>query len=162
MKKCVFSGTFDPPTRGHEQIIKTCLEIFDEVVVALMLNPQKTPCLSEEERIFLLKKMFENENRVKVKAFSGAAVDVLESENTRFYVRGVRNTVDFEYENSDFFASKKLKEDIVVIYIPCEQGNLHISSSLIRNSAKFNKTYDEYIPEAIAADLKKFLEKRYV
>ncbi len=149
MKKCVFSGTFDPPTRGHEQIIKTCLEIFDEVVVALMLNPQKTPCLSEEERIFLLKKMFENENRVKVKAFSGAAVDVLESENTRFYV-------------SDFFASKKLKEDIVVIYIPCEQGNLHISSSLIRNSAKFNKTYDEYIPEAIAADLKKFLEKRYV
>ena len=162
MKKCVFAGTFDPPTKGHVQIVEKCLKIFDETVVAVMVNPEKTPFLSVDERENLLKKLFEGEPRVKVRTFYGAAVDLLKQENTPFYVRGVRNTVDFEYENSDFFASKKLKEDIVVIYIPCEQGNLHISSSLIRNSAKFNKTYDEYIPEAIAADLKKFLERRYV
>lgn len=162
MKKCVFAGTFDPPTTGHEYVIKKCLEIFDAVVVAVMVNPQKTPLLSENERLFLLHKLFNGDNRVKVKTFDGAAVDLLESENTPFYVRGVRDTIDFEYENRNFFANKKLKEDIVTIYIPSEQESLHISSSLVKNSVKFNKDYTQYIPEKIREDLRKILENKNV
>lgn len=162
MKKCVFSGTFDPPTAGHLSIIKKCLDIFDEVVVAIMINPQKTPLLTESERLTLLKKLFKAEPRVKVRSFDGAAVDLLESENTPFYVRGVRNTIDFEYENQNFFANKKLKADIVTLYIPAEQNDLHISSSLVRTSIKFNKEFSEYIPEAIREDLQKILEKKNV
>ena len=160
MKKCVFSGTFDPPTKGHEKVIKTCLEIFDEVVVAVMVNPDKKPMLSEEQRRLLLIKLFKDEPRVKVVIFEGAAVDLLERENTPFYVRGVRNTVDFEYENSNYFASKKLKENLIEIYIPAEQENLQISSSLIRNSVRFKKAYSQYIPGAILEDLQKMLENK--
>ncbi len=162
MKKCVFAGTFDPPTTGHVNIIDTCLKIFDEVVVAVMVNPDKKPLLTETERERLLKKLYKGNNRVKVCVFEGAAVDLLERENTPFYVRGVRNTVDFEYENRDYFASKKLKEDLVEIYIPAEQDSLQISSSLVRNSVRFKKDYSAYIPEAIREELIKTLERRDV
>ena len=162
MKKCVFSGTFDPPTTGHQKVIETCLEIFDEVVVAIMVNPDKKPLLTEEERYGLLCKMYDGNDRVKVCIFDGAAVDLLERENTLFYVRGVRDAIDFEYENRNFFANKKLKGDIVTIYIPAEQENLQISSSLVRNSVRFKKQYSQYIPEAIREDLIKILKTKEI
>ena len=161
MKKCVFAGTFDPPTTGHKRIIDICLELFDEVVVAVMVNTRKKTLLSESEREQLLNKLYAGNKRVKVVVFEGAAVDLLERENTHFYVRGVRNTIDFEYENADFFASKKLKDDLIEIYIPAEQEGLHISSTLVKNSVKFNKDYKAYMPEEIRKDFMKMLENRH-
>ena len=157
MKKCVFSGTFDPPTTGHKKVIETCLALFDEVVVAVMINTGKTPLLSEEQRKFLLEKLFKNEKRVRVEIFEGAAVDILEKENTPFYVRGVRNTIDFEYENANFFANKKLKKDIITLYAPAEQDSLQISSTLVKNSVKFKKAYADYVPAEILKDLEQML-----
>ena len=162
MKKCVFAGTFDPPTTGHKRIIADCLKIFDEVVVAVMVNTEKTPLFTEDERLHFLNKMFEGDGRVKVIKFGGAAVDLLERENTPFYVRGIRNTVDFEYENQNFFASKKLKSDMVEIYLPAEQNELHVSSSLVKTCIKFNKDYSEYIPEEILEDLNRILKTKEI
>lgn len=161
MKKCVFAGTFDPPTKGHKKVVENCLKIFDEVVVAILINPEKKTYFTVEEREKLLKKLF-SDKRVRVISFDGAAVDLLEKENTPFYVRGIRNTVDFEYENSNFFANKKLKGDIVTIYFPAEQEELHISSSIVRNSIKFKKDFFGYIPEEIYEDLQKLMKDRYV
>ena len=161
-RKCVFAGTFDPPTTGHEKVVESCLKMFDEVVVAVMINPDKTPYFSENERVSLLKTLFAGEKRVKIRTFSGAAVDLLEEERTPFYVRGIRNTVDFEYENANFFANKKLKNDIVTVYLPAEQQDLHISSSLVKNSIKFKKDYSEYIPEKIKEKLHSILESKNV
>ena len=161
-RKCVFAGSFDPPTTGHERVIENCLKMFDEVVVAVMINPDKSPYFSEKERVSLLKTLFSGEKRVKIRTFSGAAVDLLKEENTPFYVRGIRNTVDFEYENANFFANKKLKSDIVTVYLPAEQQDLHISSSLVKNSIKFKKDYTEYIPEKIREELNKILESKNV
>ena len=158
MKKCVFSGTFDPPTTGHKKVIESCLKLFDEVVVAVMVNTGKTPLLSAENRKFLLEKLFKDEKRVRVEIFSGAAVDLLERENTPFYVRGVRNTIDFEYENANFFANKKLKKDIITLYIPAEQDCLQISSTLVKNSVKFNKEYKDYVPAEIIGDFENMLK----
>lgn len=158
MKKCVFAGTFDPPTTGHKKIIDTCLQLFDEVVVAIGVNTEKTPFLDADERKELLEKLFEGEKKVKVVTYDCATVDLLERENTRYFVRGVRNTVDFEYENANFFANKKLKKDIITIYIPAEQDSLHISSTLVRNSHKFKKEFAEYIPDKILPDLIKMLK----
>lgn len=160
MKKCVFSGTFDPPTVGHEKIVQSCLKIFDSVVVAVMVNPEKTPLLTEDERVLLLKKLFDGNKNVKVCTFNGAAVDLLKRENTPFYVRGVRDIIDFEYENRNFYANKKLNGDIITVYIPAEQEVLHVSSSLVKNSVKFKKDYQDYIPAAIRADLEEILQKK--
>lgn len=162
MKKCVFAGTFDPPTKGHEQVVKAALGIFDAVTVAVMVNTGKTCALSTDERVTLLKKLFGGEPRVKVVSFEGAAVDLLKKEGTPYYVRGVRNTIDFEYEKSDFFASKKLMPELVGIFIPSAQEDEHISSTLVRNSVRFEKDYADYIPEVILSDVRKILESKYV
>ena len=162
MKKCVFAGTFDPPTTGHKNVIDTCHEIFDEVVVGVGINTAKTPMFSADERKALLEKLYGGEKRVRVVLFVGAAVDLLESENTRFYVRGLRNTVDFEYETADHFASKKLKKDLVTLYVPAEQESLHISSSLVRNSRKFKKDFLSYVPEKILSDVIRLMEEKNV
>lgn len=162
MKKCVFAGTFDPPTKGHTKIVETCLEIFDEVVVAVLVNTSKKCFFTVEERVELLEELYAGEKRVKVLSFDGAAVDLLEKENTRFYVRGVRNTVDFEYENADYFASRKLKDDLIEIYIPAEQDELHISSTLVRNSVRFGKEYRDYLPPQIADKVCRMSEEKYV
>lgn len=162
MKKCVFAGTFDPPTKGHDKIVKTCLEIFDEVVVAVLVNTSKKCFFTVDERVELLSELYSGEKRVKVIAFDGAAVDLLEKENTRFYVRGIRNTVDFDYENADYFASKKLKDDLIEIYIPAEQDELHVSSTLVRNSVRFRKEYRDYLPPEIADKVCQALEEKYV
>ena len=110
MKKCVYAGTFDPPTSGHRSVIEKCLKIFDKVVVAVMVNPKKEPFLTAEERVKLLKKLFKDNENVEVCAFSGAA--------------------------------------------------MHISSSLVKNSVKFNKDFKTYIPAEILADFEEILRKK--
>lgn len=162
MKKCVFAGTFDPPTVGHEDVVKKSLEIFDSVVVAVLINPQKSTLLTAGQREELLKKLFAGQPRVTVRTFSGAAVDLLKEEKTPFYVRGVRDSIDFEYENRNHYASKRLMDDIITIYLPCEQEHMFVSSTLVRNSIKFKKDYADLIPAAISADVSAMLEDKDV
>lgn len=161
-KICVFSGTFDPPTVGHKGVVEKALQFFDGVTVAVMVNPEKSCLFSENERLELLKKLFKGDERVKVRAFSGAAVDLLKEEKTPFYVRGVRDCIDFEYENRNRFASEKLMPEMVTIYIPAEQQEVHISSTLVRNSVKFNKEYAGMLPKEIIGDVIKMLEAKNV
>ena len=162
MKTCVFAGTFDPPTKGHKAVVDKALKIFDKVTVALAVNTQKNCLFTMEQRLNLLKELFKGEERVKVRTFGGTAVDLLKEENTHFYVRGVRDCIDFEYENRDRFASEKLDGDIITIYLPAPQELLHISSTLIRNSFKFKKDFESYIPAEILDSVKKLLEEKDV
>ena len=118
MKKCVFAGTFDPFTVGHEDTVRKSLALFDEVLIAVAKNAGKRCLFSETERAEMIRSVYAEEPRVRVTVWEGAIVDLLEREETPFYVRGIRNTVDFEYENADFFASRKLSADLIEIYLP--------------------------------------------
>ena len=84
MKKCVFAGTFDPPTLGHKDIVLKCLELFDEVIVAILINPNKRPFFSEEARLSMLKKVFASYKNVRVLSYDGLTVDLLRRENAKF------------------------------------------------------------------------------
>ena len=154
-KKCIFAGTFDPPTLGHQATVEDCLKVFDEVVVALMVNPTKTPCFTVEERLEMLALTFQNQSRVRVVTWMGTVAELLQKENTDFYVRGIRNGIDLDYENADFYASKKLNPNLVEVYLPCRQELLHVSSSIVRNSLKFGTPIDEYV----TADVKAYIKK---
>lgn len=162
MKKCVFAGTFDPPTTGHLSIVEKSMRIFDEVVVAVLINTAKNTCLTVDERVELLKELFEEYPQVKVVSFDGAAVDLLEKENTPFYVRGVRDCIDFDYERRDYYASKRLKGDLVEIFLPSEQDEIFVSSTLVRNSVKFEKDYSELLPNKIKNTFRKIMERKNV
>lgn len=160
MKKCVFAGTFDPPTVGHKTVVEHCLQLFDEVVVAVMINTSKRCFLEVAERVNLLEKLFAGNPAVRVREYGGAAVDLLREEDTPFYVRGVRDCIDFEYEKRDAFASKKLMPQMVTLFIPAEQEQLQVSSTLVRNSIVFEKDWADYVPEEIAEEVKILGEKK--
>ena len=150
-RKCIFAGTFDPVTRGHETLIGQCLQLFDEVVVAIMVNPAKTPCFTLDERKEMLAIAFSGEKRIRVIEWDGTVAELLKKEQTPFYVRGLRNTVDFEYENANYFASKRLNADMVPIYLPCPQELLHVSSSMVRSSLQFKTPISDYVSAGVEA-----------
>lgn len=154
-RKCVFAGTFDPPTLGHKATVEDCLKIFDEVVVALLINPAKTPYFTVEERLDMLALTVQGNDRVRILTWDGTIAELLKKENTNFYVRGIRNGIDLDYENANFYASKKLNADLVEIYLPCRQELLHVSSSVVRNSLKFAVPIDDYV----MADVKEYITK---
>ena len=149
MKKCVFAGSFDPFTVGHEDTVKKCLALFDEVIVAVAENKNKSYRFPSEERRKMIAAVYKEEPRVRVLSWNGAIVDLLKAENTRFYVRGIRNLRDYDYETADFYASRKLDPDMVTLYLPAEQEHLHISSTLVKNSIAFQKPFEEYLPKAV-------------
>ncbi len=154
MKKCVYTGTFDPPTLGHKGVVDDCLKIFDEVVVAVLYNPAKQTFFSLQQRLDMLRLTFAGDKRVKIKSFEGTAAELLEREGTTVYVKGVRNTIDFDYENADFFATCKLNPEITAVYIPCRQNLLHVSSSIVRNSLRFGTPIDEYVTKEVKEYIK--------
>ena len=158
-RKCVFAGTFDPPTLGHKALIEECLVLFDEVVVALLVNPSKQPCFTIEQRKEMLALDFPNEPRVRVVEFSGTVAELLQRENTKIYVRGIRNSIDLDFENANFYASKKLDKSITAVYLPCPQELLHVSSTMVRNSLKFNTPIDEYVSESVKTYIYQAKEK---
>lgn len=148
-KKCIFAGTFDPPTIGHKALLEDCLKLFDEVVIGILVNPQKQPYFSLNERKEMLALLFPNEPKIKIVDFQGTVAELLEKEQTSVYVRGVRNSTDLDYENANFYASKKLNKDLTAVYLPCRQEYLHVSSSMVRNSLQFNTPIDEYVTEEV-------------
>ena len=150
MKKCVFAGTFDPFTVGHEDTVRKCLALFDEVVVAVAENKQKRCMFSAQARVEMIRAVFADEPRVRVMRWEGVIADLLKREGTPFYVRGIRNTVDFEYENADFYASRDFDDSLIALYIPAEQRHLHVSSTLVKNCIAFGKDCSRYVPQAVA------------
>ena len=158
MRKCVFAGTFDPPTLGHKATIEDCLELFDEVVVAILVNPMKKPFFSIEDRKEMLRLTVKSD-RVRIVEHECTAVELLKKENTKFYVRGIRNTVDLEFENANLYASRKLDPDFTAVYLPCRQELLHVSSSMVRSSLHFSTPIDEYVTPEVKEYIRKKMQK---
>lgn len=160
MKKCIFAGTFDPPTLGHQDTIDQAAKIFDKVVVAILVNPAKTPFFSLEERKEMFNILYGENPQIEVVAWQGAAVDLLKKENTPFYVRGIRNTVDLEYENANFYANRRLDDDIITVYLPAKQEYIHVSSTLAKSCIHFNKPVEECVSKPVGEYIRRILKER--
>ncbi|HIY97464.1 MAG TPA: pantetheine-phosphate adenylyltransferase [Candidatus Borkfalkia excrementigallinarum] len=159
MRRCVFAGTFDPPTLGHKDIVLKCLELFDEVIVAILINPNKKPLFGEEERLAMLRKVFAGYKNVRVLSYDGLTVDLLRRENAKFYVRGIRNGTDYDYEAQLNYINMDMYKEMITVFLPTRQEFLHISSSLVKDALRFNKNVDKYVPEEIRGDLKKYMQE---
>lgn len=149
MKKCVFAGTFDPFTVGHADTVKKSLTLFDEVIVAVAENRRKTTMFSAREREEMIGLVYRDEPRVRVLVWDGVIADLLKREQTPFYVRGVRNSVDCAYETDDFHASKDLFPELVTLFLPAEQCHTHVSSTLVKNAISFGTSFEKYVPQAV-------------
>ena len=158
MKTCVFAGTFDPPTKGHLDVLEKSLEIFDHVVVAIMINPEKKPFFNQSERKKLMEKMLEDYENVEVVLYGGMLVNLLKDYDTKFYVRGIRNTDDYKYETTMHYYNHDMYEDIITIFIPTPQDLSYVSSSALRELISMDADFSHYVPSSIYEDLKKLVK----
>lgn len=148
MKTCVFAGTFDPFTNGHEFVVNKCLDMFDKVVVAVGVNVDKTPYFTLEQRMTAIKKLYEGDDRVEVCSFSGMLVDFMKEKGITVTVRGIRNVDDYKYETTMANYNYDMYPQVSTIYIPTPNSLEHVSSSAMRNILGLKGDIKPYIPNA--------------
>lgn len=160
MKTCVFAGTFDPISKGHEYVVEKCLETFDKVVIAVGINVNKTPLFSLEERLQIIKAMYIGSERVEVKSFDGMLVDFMKENDIKFTVRGIRNADDYKYENKMAQYNRDLSPETITLFIPTPASLSYVSSSAIRNIIDLHGDYSEYVPKNALPVIKTLLQKK--
>ncbi len=157
MKVCVFAGTFDPFTNGHDYVVKKCLEIFDKVIIAVGINVDKKPLLSGEKRVEIIKKLYKNNKNVEVKSFSGMLTDFMKENKIKVTVRGLRNQDDYKYETTMANFNQDMYKEITTLYIPTPNSLSHVSSGAIRNIIASKGDFSIYVPKEIVSDIKESL-----
>lgn len=155
MKKAVFAGTFDPVTKGHENVIKKASELFDYVTVAICINPDKKAFYTVEERLLMLKTVCSKYQNVEVVYHQGMLVDLMKEKEIKYNVRGVRNATDYEYENGMHYYNEKLYPEIVTIYLPCSERLKNVSSTTARKEIVENKDYTDMLSNEVIGIIKK-------
>lgn len=149
MKIALFPGSFDPFTRGHEAIVRQALTLFDKVVVAIGENIGKNSLLSTEERIKFIEQLYANDERVEAIAYSTLTGDVARKVGALAIIRGVRNTIDFEYERTLAQTNKRLFPEIETILLLTPADLADVSSSAVRELMAFGHDVSEMLPEGI-------------
>lgn len=160
MKTCVFAGSFDPITTGHYQTVEKCLKLFDKVVIAVGVNPDKKPYFTLDERVEIIKKAFEGENNVEVKAFSGLLVDFMKENGYTVYVRGIRNGEDYAFESNMALYNADMYKELITLFIPSEIKTSYVSSTAVRTVVELNGDYAQYIPEKAREFVKLLIDKK--
>uniref|UniRef100_A0A832GM07 Phosphopantetheine adenylyltransferase n=1 Tax=Caldimicrobium thiodismutans TaxID=1653476 RepID=A0A832GM07_9BACT len=156
-KIAVYPGTFDPITNGHLDLIKRALQFFDKIILAIGENPAKKPLFSIEERIYLAQKALEENNlekSVEVAHFSGLLVDFAKEKGACVIIRGLRAVSDFEYEMQLALMNRKLSNSIDTIFLMPSLRYIFLSSSIIKEAAKFGGQVDDLVPKIVAEKLK--------
>ena len=147
MKTAIFAGSFDPITRGHEDIVLQALPLFDEIIIAIGVNIDKKYMFPLEKRIKWIENTFAEYPQVKVVSYEGLTVDFCKKMNARFIIRGLRNTTDFEYESIIAEANKKLNPDVETLFLLSDPNLRCISSTVVRDLVKHGADLNNFIPE---------------
>ena len=149
MKIALFPGSFDPFTKGHEAIVRQALTLFDKVVVAIGENIGKNSLLSTEERIKFIEQLYANDERVEAIAYSTLTGEAARAVGASAIIRGVRNTIDFEYERTLAQTNKRLFPEIETILLLTPADLADVSSSAVRELLAFGHDVSEMLPEGI-------------
>lgn len=148
-KIAVFAGSFDPITLGHESIILRAAPLFDEIVVAIGTNSSKKYFFDLEQRKKFIEDTFANVPNIRVETYSGLTVDFCESIGANYILRGLRNTVDFEFEKSIAQMNRSMKPNIETIFMFTDPEHSAINSTIVRDILRHGGNVDAYLPQAI-------------
>ena len=154
MRSAIYSGTFDPITNGHIDIIKRGLKIFDKIIIAVAESKEKKTMFSLAERVEMIQKTSSQFGNIEVKPFSNLLVQFLETENINFVIRGLRNGVDFEYEKNMHYANKSLFQDVETIYLNSNLEDSFVSSSVVRTLINYKGKISHLVPDEVVEFLK--------
>lgn len=159
-KIAIVPGSFDPITYGHIDIIKRSAQLFDEVIVAILVNPDKKYLFTLEEREEMINESIKDFNNVKVDSFSGLLVNYAKKVNSTVIVRGLRAVSDFEYEMQLTFMNKALDDNIETFYMMANKQYSFISSSIVKGVSGFGADLSKFVPENVEQRLEKKMKER--
>lgn len=152
-KTAIYPGSFDPLTNGHIDIIERALDIFDEVVVAVLHNPSKKALFTMEERVAMIRESFNGERAVIVDSFGGLLVDYAKMKNAVAIIRGMRAISDFENEFQMALMNRKLNKEVQSVFLMTGFRWIFTSSSIIKQAAQFGGDISDMVPEAVKLKL---------
>ena len=148
MKRAVFPGSFDPITLGHCDIINRGTQLFDELIIAIGENLSKNYLFSLEQRKAFIENTFSDNKKIKVFIYSGLTTDFCKKIKANYILRGLRNSSDFEYENSIAQTNKKTGE-IETVFLLSSPEKSFISSSIVREIIKHNGKFEDLVPNSV-------------
>lgn len=146
MRIAIYPGTFDPVTNGHLDILARASELFDEVIIAVGVDSNKSTLFSLEERVALLEEATRDLKGVKVRGFEGLTVEFARTCGAKAIIRGLRAMGDFEYEFQLALMNKKLASDIETVFLMTKSDFSYISSSSIKWAVSLNGGISEFVP----------------
>lgn len=156
MKKVIYPGTFDPVTYGHIDIVRRAVDLFDEVVVTVAINPSKKPLFTTEERVEMLKiSLKEFSSKVIIDSFDGLLVQHAKRVGATAIVRGLRQISDFEFEFQMALMNRKLSGDITTIFLMPHERYTYLNSTVIRNVASLHGDVSNFVPPIVQEALKR-------
>ena len=160
MRKAIYPGTFDPATVGHLDIVREAAQLFDEVVIAVGINPSKVPLFSPEERLQMLRESIAEHgwNNISAVTFDGLTVDCARDCNARYIVRGLRAVTDFEAEFALVLGNEQLEASIKTVFVMPAQRHIYLSSSIVRQAAELGR---RIIPGSVPPAVERRLREKF-
>jgi len=159
MKAAVYPGSFDPITLGHLNIIERAAAIFDKVYVCVMVNSEKNPMFSREERVELIQRCCAGLPNVEVETSDGLLVDYAASRGAVAIVKGLRAVSDFDWEFQMALANKKLNPAIETMFLASSEKYTYLSSTVAKEMAKYGADLSDFLPNEIIPDVLKKQKK---
>ena len=153
MKKAICPGSFDPITNGHLDIIERASIVFDELIVGVLVNPEKENLFSADERVEQIKKLVKELTNVKVKKFSGLLVNLMNKEGAGVIIKGLRAVSDFEYEYQMASMNNKLDPSKETVFMMTKAEYSYLSSSSVKQVAMFGGCIKGLVPDEIIPDI---------
>ena len=145
-KRAVYPGMFDPIHNGHVDVIQRSLQIFDELIVAVVANPSKQPLFSMKERLEMIDEATSDLSNFRIVAFDGLLIDLVARERADCIVRGIRAISDFEYEFQMALMNRKLRSTVETVFLMPHEKYTYISSRLIKEVASFGTSVAGMVP----------------
>jgi pantetheine-phosphate adenylyltransferase len=155
-KKAIFPGTFDPFTIGHESVVNRSLDLFNEIVIAIGINPEKKALFPIEKRMDWISNIFKGIDKVKIDKFKGLTVDYCKQVNAQYILRGIRTAADFEYERAIAQNNKTLYPEIETVFLLTLPEHTPVNSTIIKNIYMNGGDVSKFIPASIKEDLKNY------